>query len=76
MTKYGIEKDTRQGLGLTVDWNKGWKFTEIDILTGNRNIIVMDTRNELVIKTGTEIDTWTDIETGTGYDWEICSKRA
>ena len=38
-------------------------WTEIDILTGNRNWIEKDTRNEPITKTGTKIDTETDTET-------------
>ena len=41
-------------------------WTEIDILTGNRNRIEKDTRNEPITKTGTRIDTETDTETRIG----------
>ena len=41
-------------------------WTEIDILTGNRNWIEKDTRNEPITKTGTKIDTGTDTETRIG----------
>ena len=41
-------------------------WTEIDILTGNRNQIEKDTRNEPITKTGTKIDTETDTETRIG----------
>ena len=41
-------------------------WTEIDILTGNRNQIEKDTRNKPITKTGTRIDTGTDNETGIG----------
>ena len=41
-------------------------WTEIDILTGNRNRIEKDTRNEPITKTGTKIDTGTDTETRIG----------
>ena len=67
MTEYGTENDTRLGLGLTVDRNWGWKWTEINNQTRNWNGIEKDTRNVPVTKTGTEIETGTDIQTGTGY---------
>ena len=41
-------------------------WTEIDILTGNRNRIEKDTRNEPITKTGTKIDTVNYIQTGIG----------
>ena len=41
-------------------------WTEIDILTGNRNEIEKDIRNKPITKTKTKIDTGTNIETGIG----------
>ena len=40
--------------------------TEIDILTGNRNWIEKDTRNEPITTTGTKIDIGNDTETRIG----------